>query len=238
MALNATELITEIKAHHANRSDLTDELVVRALNLSQDRIARSYDFEELQRVKTGSFVITADETVDKFLAYTDIGGGIEPRKIYSFRVTATDGTHQKLERYTARQFDELIPRPEWYARGRPLFYITWSDKFELWRIPDSADPWELRFTIWPTQFSVADLTEFSDMKRKDDMLIHLTVSYLYNKFSEYEKAGRFFSYFRAEWEEAVEEDSSRPDLVIKGDSMNVRFPPNDYWKDPFIRSIR
>ena len=238
MALNLSELIGEVQAHHANRSDLTDEIIIRALNLSQDRIARSYDFEEFQRVESGTFVITSNITTDKFLNYSDVGGGIEPRKLYSFRVIPADGTHVKLERKLAREFDEEVPRPEYYARGRPDWYTTWNDKFEFWRVPDTNDPWEIRLTVWPTEFAVSNLTAFSDLKRKDDMLTHLTTSYIYNKLSEYERAGRFFNYFKGEWEEAVAEDEKRPDLVIRGDSMKRSFPSVDYWLDPFIRSVR
>ena len=230
--LTGQELVDEVTAHLGGRDDLTSAEIVTALNLTQQRMARAHDFEELRYVDTGTFTITASATTDKFLAFSSLTK-TNPREIYSFRVITGDGRSRKLRGTAARELDEQVPEPEFYARGIPNSYVIWAESFELWRVPEEAYDWQIRMSYWPTAFSSADLTPKSDFKEKDDMLINLTVSYLYGRLGEYERAGRFWNIFRSMWTEGQLEDQMRPDKVIAssyadGPSGNAR-----PWLDPF-----
>ncbi|KKK64484.1 hypothetical protein LCGC14_2983770, partial [marine sediment metagenome] len=63
--LNLTSLISQIKLHHANRSDLTDQIVVDKLNLVQERLARIWEWEELDSGEEVTIPITATAKDDK-----------------------------------------------------------------------------------------------------------------------------------------------------------------------------
>jgi len=237
--LQLSELSTEIKEFHANRDDLTDARVVTVLNLVQERMCRAHDFEELRVLETGTLPFTSTPSADRFLAYTDLSSGNqEPKEIYSFRVIESDSRHAKLRQWSPRQFDQLVPNPEYYATGFPEAYVLWQDKFEFFRIQDQAYIYNLRMTKWPTAFSVSSLTTKSDFSRKDDMLIHLAVSWLFDGYGEYERAKRFFGMFKQQYDEAVLEDMRRPDQEIVAEVGRAdRIPAEEYWRSPFSNKV-
>ena len=233
--LTTTELVSETRAHLGGRDDLTDAELVVALNLTQMRIARSHDFEELRTVESGVFVISGTPATDKFLAFSTLGQS-NPREIYSFRVITNDGRSRKLIAKPVRKFDEDIPEPEFYATGLPIQYAMWAEKFEFWRVPDTADNYDIRMSFWPTALVVSPGTAVSEFKEKDDMIINLGVSYLYGRLGEYERAGRFWNIFREMWKSARMEDQLRPDLVISsGYSRTQPAGQGKPWADPFVK---
>jgi hypothetical protein len=237
--LTTTELIDEVRTHLAGRDDVTDARIVRAINLGQEYIARTRDYEELRKIESGVLVITADPKVDKFIAFSSLTNS-NPLEIYSFRVITNDGRSRKLVYRTSRSFDRLIPEPEFHARGTPNSYTVWADKFELWRVPDIAHDFELRLTIFPTALSIGTPDGVSDFREKDDLLIFLAVSWVFGSLGEYERAGRFFSFYRVRAKEAEMKESRRPDQDIISDGGKAR--PDAIigtpWSDPFVRYIR
>ncbi len=235
--LTTQELIAEVRSHLGERSDLTDARLVQALNLAQDRIIRGYTWREFDKAESGTFVITASATTDKALAFSDIGGGLDPRTIYSFRVITGDGRSRKLVRKSPRGFDEAHPEPEFFARGRPIEYVIWNDRFEFWRVPEEAWDYQIRYQAWPTALSTSTPTVVSDISHKDDLLLTLAVSWLFNSLSEYEKAGRFFGIFERMWKDAVEAEGEKPDLEISGERGPTNLGSN-YWLDPFVKDVR
>ena len=231
--LTTAELLGEVKSHLANRDDLTDAEYITALNLMQQRLARKHDFEELRTVESGSFTISGTPAIDKFLAFSDLTNA-NPREIYSFRVITSDGRSRKLKQRSYRYFDENVPEPEFHATGIPTDYIIWAEKFEFWKVPDTADNYEIRLSKWPTALVASPGTAVSDFREKDDMLVMLGVSYIYNKLGEYERGGRFWTIFRDMWADAQREDRTMPDLDLSpGFTRPITGKP---WADPFIRS--
>lgn len=234
--LTGQTLVSEVSRHLAGRDDLTTADIITALNLSQTRLARAHDFKELEFSESGTFNITASAASDKIISFSSLTND-NPIEIYSFRVVTADGRSRKLTQLAPRKFDLEIPEPEYYARGTPHIYTMWQDRFELWRVPDEAHVWSLRGTKWPTD--LVGSTETSDLDKKDDLLIYLTVSYLYGSLGEYERAGRFFGIFRGVYDEADLEDRRKPDLMlspVRGPSMHGL--SGEPWANPFVRSTR
>jgi hypothetical protein len=236
--LTTSGLISEVSYHLAEREDVTDDRIVQALNLAQEYMARSEDFDELRVVETGTLTITGTPATDKFLAFSTFTYS-NPLEIYSFRVITSDGRSKKLSYRTARTFDRLIPEPEFYATGVPDIYTAWANKLELWRIPDDAWSYDIRLSKFATALSASTPNAASDFKEKDDLLIFLAVSWIFGQLGEYERMGAFFSMYRARMESAEMKQSRHPDLDIVSDGgraadVNVGRP----WADPFVRFVR
>ncbi len=233
-----SELREEVKLHFADRPDLTDAQVDRALNIQQERMARAYDFEDLKVVDSGTLPFTSTPADDKFFPFSTLGSGNqEPREVYSFRLDTADGRARKLTQLSARKFDKLVPEPEFHGVRTPTMYTIWADKFELYPVQDIAYPYELRMSKWPT--TLVNVNDKSDFNRKDDILIIITISWLFNRFGEYERAGRFFGIFNALWRDATNEDLGMPDREIGTlGGKETSIYGEKYWLDPFVRSVR
>ena len=80
-------LMGEVKAALGNRSD-TDGRILTALNLSQERIARLYDFAELHKTTTSTLTYTGVAADDMILPMPDTAPYI--REIFS--VVLKDGS--------------------------------------------------------------------------------------------------------------------------------------------------
>ena len=102
--LNLTALIADIQRHHANRSDLTDQIVVDKLNLVQERLARVWEWEELDSGEEVTITISATLKDDKTVTITKTY-----RDIYSVRLVTGDGQSRKLDYISKRYFDDSIP---------------------------------------------------------------------------------------------------------------------------------
>lgn len=237
MALVLQDLITEVRDHLGGRTDVTDSRIVRSLNIAQEYIARNHAYEDLYRVLSGQTLIAND----KFLEFAELPSGFrEPMEIWSFRLVPGDGRARKLIFRSTRAFDRLVPEPEFYDADIPTHYTVWNDKFELWRVPDVAYSYELRMAVWPTAFTTSQLQATSIFDRKDDMIIALSVSWIFGQLGEYERAARFFNIFRAREVTAIQEDQALPDQDIISDRGKAR--PEAVlgrpWADPFVRYVR
>lgn len=237
--LITSDLIEEVRDHLAGRTDVADARIVRALNLGQEYLARTKDYEELRVIETGALVITATPADDKIIQFSTLTNS-NPHEIYAFRVITQDGRSRKLVYRTTRTFDRLIPEPEFYARGLPSVYTVWSDRFELWRVPDVAESFEIRLTKFATALSTTEPNAVSDFREKDDLLIFLGVSWLYGQLGEYSRMASFFTMYRTRSKEAELKDARRPDLDIISD--HGRAVPDVVvgrpWTDPFVRYMR
>ncbi len=234
--LNLTALIAEVQRHHANRSDLTDQIVIDKLNLVQERLARLWEWEELDNGEEVTITITSTAKDDKTITLVNTY-----RDIYSVRIItgSTAGRSRKLEYITKRSFDSLFPEPEFDARSTPTIYTVWQDKLELYRVPDVADTLVIRGIKWPDTFSSGVGGDKSNFDRKDDILIYWTVSMIWDSLGEYERATRFFAIANSMIESAKDEQETKPDLEIKPifESGNPG-TLGSYWLDPFIKQVR
>ncbi len=234
--LNLTSLIAEIQRHHANRSDLSDQIVIDKLNLVQERLARLWEWEELDDGEDVTITITSTAKDDKIITLTKTY-----RDIYSIRLVtgANTGRSRKLHYIPKRTFDLIYPEPEFDARSEPTVYTVWQDKLELYRVPELADTLAVRGMKWAAAFSSGLGGAKSDFDRKDDILIYWTVSMIWDHLGEYERASRFFGIANNMIDKAKDEQETKPDLEIKpAFETNRGNTLGSYWADPFIRQVR
>ncbi len=234
--LTLANLREEIKAHLADRDDITDAQYNRAINLSQERMARAHDFRELSFSLSHLATFSDVPATDKFLPFSALAlGGRDVKKVLSF--IAIDGTNSnKITRKTPQQLDALIPSKESWSTSRPHIYTEWRDQFEFWRIPDQAYTYDIRLRTWALDLSVDGTA--SDFDHKDDIIINLTVSGLFHRVGEYERGGRFFGIFKDMWDDAVKEELNEPDRVIRPPQNEPsRRASGEYWLDPFVRGV-
>lgn len=230
--LTYTEITTEITAALGNRTQFDADRLLNIINLTQMRMARKKRWKELQTTEDSTFTITASAETDKKISVpTNV------RDILTFRTVTDDGQSRKLQRRTVRQLDRLIPEPEWFSRGTPEIYVEFEGSLELWRVPDAADRYLIRFTTWPTVFTGTGApTQTSDFTNKDDMIIALSVSWAFTSIGRMEDAARWWAMYKDMLTIAETEDRDNPDEIIVADrdDAGVR---TDYWRDPFFRGI-
>ena len=234
--LTLSDLREEVKSHLADRDDITDVQYNRAINLAQERMARSHDFRELSFSLSHTAAFADDPAVDKFLPFSALTlGGRDIKKILSF--VAVDGTNSnKIERKTPSELDRLVPVKEVWSTFRPSIYTEWREQFEFWKIPDKSYVYDIRLMTWALDLSVDGTA--SDFDHKDDVIINLTVSGLFNRVGEYERAGRFFGIFNALWKDAITSEMREPDRVIKPPQNEPSGrSSSQYWLDPFVRGV-
>ena len=234
--LTLANLREEVKAHMGERDDITDALFDRAINLAQERMVRRHHFRELNFSLSHTATFVDVPATDKFLPFSALAlGGRDIRAVISF--IAIDGTNSnKIIRKTPSELDRMVASKEDYSTFRPRFYAEWRDQFEFWRIPDKSYVYDIRLRTWALDLSADG--DKSDLDHKDDAIINLTVSGLFNRVGEYERAGRFFGIFSDMWEDAISSEQREPDRVIKP-PQNERFgrASPDYWLDPFMRGV-
>lgn len=230
--LTLTELKDEVRAALGNRTDLNSRLT-RFLNLAQQRLARIYDFEELQGIQEDTFTYNGTNSDKTF----DLPTGF--RDIYAIKVI--DGLQSlKLEQIPQRRWNKVIPAPQALARDRPRMYSIWGLQAQLWPLPNAAYDREIWYTRWPTALSDSTLTATSDYKEKDEVLIELALVYAYNSLGKVEEAQAHWSRARGLLLEAVNTDSDKPDIDFRpgpGTEAVQAAMPGEYWNDPFIRQV-
>lgn len=234
--LNLTSLISGIQRNHANRDDLTDQIIVDKLNLVQERIARLWDWEELDQDEEVTIPITSVAKDDKTITLVNTY-----KEIYAVRLVTgtTVGRSRKLTYIGKRSFDEMFPEPEFDARSEPQFYTVWKEKLELYRVPEIADTLVVRGAKWPADFSSGTGGAKSDFDRKDDILMYWTSSMIWDMLGEYERAKRFFGIAADMIDKAMDEQETKPDLEIKPTfEANRDVMLGKYWADPFIKWVR
>ena len=220
----------------ADRSDITDALYNRAINLAQERMVRRHHFRELNFSLSHTATFADVPATDKFLPFSALSiGGRDVRAVISF--IAVDGTNSnKIERLTPSELDRRVAHKESYSLSRPSFYTEWRDQFEFWKIPNKSYVYDIRLRTWALGLSADG--DKSDLDHKDDAIINLTVSGLFNRVGEYERGGRFFGIFSDMWDDAISSEQREPDRVIKPpqNEPSGRASP-DYWLDPFVRGV-
>lgn len=226
--LTLTELKAEIVANLGNRTDLNDRLT-RFLNLAQQRLATIKDFQEMQQTTSSAFTITSNASTDKIISFTSL------REIHSFRVI--DGSQSgKLKQVSTRQWDKVIPEPEYYARGVPTHYTIWQRSAELWKVPDQAYDYVVRWTKWPTAFSDSSLSATSDYLAKDLLLISLATAYAFDSLNKTTEADRKYRQVGQLFMEAIHTDAVEPDLEFapSKEIFGANVGTAEYWRNPFL----
>ena len=236
--LTLADLKTEISTAFASRADINSRLD-NVIDLSQLRLARLHDFDELRQKSSVNTVVTADAEADKTISFPTLTNA-RIRKIYSMRLLDTAGTVQarKLRKVLTKRWDREIPEPEYYARGTPTHYTVYSNnEFELWKVPDIAYKINIRVSRWPQKVSVTGEGNPIDLENVDDLIINLSISYIYHSLGRSDKGKEFFGIYRGLAKEALIEDSTDYDEAMAGIAPGDGFGSTRGYDDPFVRSI-
>lgn len=232
--LTLDEIKTEIRSGMGNRTD-TDSRLNGVINLSQTRIARLRDFDELRALAQINTPFTGT-IADKFLTLASLN---RYRKIYSIRLYASGNQSRKLIRVLPKRWDKIIPEPEFYARGKPLHYVIWSkDNLEMHPLPDAVYVLHVRYSRWPNLVTGATGgATFLDLEDLDDLIVHLSLSYLFLSLNNLSQSDKHYGIYRtlvAEHLNMEEEDFDT--FQTSPDQMSLRGPGRGY-DDPFVNSI-
>lgn len=225
--LTLTELQDEVRAGMGGRVDLNARLT-RFLNLAQQRLARLHDFDEMETASVVSLPNTGAATDGDIVLPT-------LRELHSIRIE-DESRSRKLVQRSPRWFDRMLPMPNYHSRDIPAIYMIWKDVVSVWPLPEKAYPTvRLRWTKWPTDLSAGGTP--SEFNQKDELLIELAISYAYRSLGNPEEAAKHEAIASRLFAEAVTTDRDKPDLEMRGDPSEGSQAPQDYWRDPFVRSI-
>jgi hypothetical protein len=223
-------LVGEVQAGLLNRSDLTNDRCVSALNFAQTRISRSHDFREMKGFYQTATLFTPSAFNDKFLPLAH-----NIKHIHTMVLNPGDTTARKLVEKPWRTFDRIWPAPEVLARSKPYFYSRWDKTCILYPVPDSVYQVFCRVTTFPRPFNLEQNPQaVSDYDWKDDILIALACAYLWKSFGRMDKANDYLRESQEHFVTAVKQDTDDPDLEINIDLTDQGFVGR-YWADPFVR---
>jgi hypothetical protein len=235
--LTLTQIKTEIKAHLGNRDDL-DSRLESVIDLSQLRVARLRDFDELRVRDSVTCVVTSDAEADKIISFPTLTNA-RIRKVYSMRLLDSTNAQmaRRLKKVLTSHWDTVIPEPEYYSRRTPTHYTTWeNNQFELWPVPDEAYTIAIRCSRWPKAASVTGDGANLDLQNMDDLIINLSVSYLHHSLNRNDKAREFYGIYRGLAKEALDVEDDDFDLVMSAIS-NDNLGSTRGYDDPFVRMI-
>ena len=230
--LQFSDLKDEVLQGLGNRTGIDSSRLARVINLAQMRIARVKVWDDLETVVEGTFSITSSAKNDKFLTLpTNV------RTIYSVRVIIGANQSRKLQYVPPRKFDEKIPEPEYYSRGKPTIYTLYSGKLELWKVPDSTYSYSIRMATWPSTLS-SD-SDVSDLDQKDDMIIALSLSWMFQSIGRTEDASRWWRIYANMLNSATGEETEKldMDLLPSFESMPGNAGVGDYYVNPFVKGV-
>lgn len=252
--LNFQQLNEEIRDYHANRSDLTDDMIYRTIDLAQYRIARSHDWSCLKQTVLGTLSVSSPDTqanrrIDRILE-------VVPSETYQLKAfygiklkDASSGRTVHLDGLVHTVFDERYPDPDQFSRAMPTAYTYFdtrtssgdsplSNTLEFNVAPDLAYVYQARLQVFPRKVSDNTLSygDNSDLDSHDDAIVNLAVSIIYQKFGRTDKAKEFFGIYSSMLDELINQDKRR---INTGISLETnQGVPSNYWADPFVRSAR
>lgn len=233
----AGTLMGEVKAALGNRSD-TDGRILTALNLSQERIARLYDFTELHKTVSNTLTYTGVAADDMYLDMPDSSPYI--REIFSVVLKDSSRSH-KLVQVPTRTWDRILGDPSALAgNDRPYFYTVWdyqSAQAEIYPLPTQSFSVQWRLSQWPTPLSSPSGT--SDFRFKDEIIIEGAVVYLMFSLGMEEDAKKHVAKMALFLQESIKADPRQPDIDVQphtsgASSGNLQ---GAYWLNPFVHDI-
>ena len=233
----AGTLMGEVKAGLGNRSD-TDGRILTALNLSQERIARLYDFTELHKTVSNTLTYTGVAATDMYLPMPDSSPYI--REIFS--VVLKDGSRShKLTQIPTRTWDRVLgDASALTGNDRPYFYTVWdyqSAQAEIYPLPTQTFTVQWRLSQWPTP--LASSSDTSDFRFKDELVIEGAIIYLMYSLGMEEDAKKHVVKMAGFLQESIKADPRQPDIDVQPSPHSAMGGDlhGAYWLNPFVRSI-
>lgn len=211
--LTRDQLVTEIcdvvgkstSALSVSGATLQTRVQTNYLNWGQRRIAKSFDFYELQGKQLTAATVAGVKTYPLETGTNNLGL-TQIRDIRS--IVLVDGTNtersRKLQFINYRRFDEDVPRPENYPYDIPSVYTREGGNIELFRIPDAVYTMIIRYCKWPTIFSTG--SQVSDYDNKDELIVTAGVLETYLALEEYNDAAVWMQRFLGQLRDSIMDD--------------------------------
>lgn len=175
LAVSGTVLQTRVQSYY--------------LNWAQQRIARFYNFHELESIQENAALAVGVKRYP-FSTGTNNLGLTNVKDIGSI-ILLDAYNSRRLIRMGRVQFEKHFTRPENFAAGRSRIYIRVADSIEVFCIPDQAYSLRIISHLWPTLFSSSSQT--SDFENKDQLIVVATVMETYLALEEYADASIWLS---------------------------------------------
>ena len=200
------------------------------VNWGQLRIARTYDYYELNSLTTIP-VTVANVKIYPFNTGAYNLGLVRCKDINSIRLIDNENS-RKLVRWDYRNFDTHYPRPENFTGGRPKIYTRWGNAIELFRIPDAEYSLVIRYSMFPTPLTSDGQT--SDFTNKDQLIVTAGVLETYLALEEYQDAEVWLERFKGHIEDAKKAESDidwEPEAEPGG--SRPEYYSGEPWIDPY-----
>ena len=150
-------------------------------------------------------------------------------------ISIIDGTDyyevDPIDRRTWKQdfFNHIVST----STSRPTQYCVFSNTIEIYPAPDQQYAAKVRRSKWPVDLTTDESK--SELDQKDDLLIALTICWTLYHLNNTERANAYWAVFRSMVKEAIDSQTSKPDLYQKLEGLSpIR---SQYWKDPFVRTL-
>lgn len=201
------------------------------LNWGQQRIARAYNFEELNAIQESAALVASTLRYPMKTGTNNLGL-TRPKDIASVRLIDSENS-RCLDRWSYRKFDKKFPNPSIFTTGRPSIYVRYGNNLEFFRIPDSAYSLYIRYPQWAQDLSSDGQT--SDFEDKDQLIITAGILEGYLHFEEYEDAKIWASQYAYQLQEAIKISGDMdwkpsPENFSNGRGGYISGEP---WIDPF-----
>lgn len=180
MALTRAQLRSAVSRGLGNRTDFADSDLNSYLDLSQRRIARDTDWEGIVQRSSVAVAYTAVAETDRLLDLPTLISTSNLRAVESITLRGSGLLREPpLERWTRRQMNRLAPRETSPQVGVPRAFTVYQiGQTILWPAPDQAYTAEVWWWPWPASLSSDAST--SELDRKDDLIIHATLSFAFS----------------------------------------------------------
>ena len=240
MALTRAQMVVEIcdvvgkSAAAASVSGaLLADRAVNYLNWGQRRIARHYDFYELNALSLIATTVTSIKTYPLSDGTNNLGLA-RIKDIGSIRLI--DGASSlKLDRWQYRKFDHHFPYPENYSTARPYIYTRWANNLEFFRIPNAVYTLHIRYSLWPQELT-SD-AQVSDYTNKDELLVTAGVLEAYLALQEYADVKVWWEKFIGLLKDGVEAEGDVDwEPEAEPHNMNAGYHSGEPWLDPYGES--
>jgi len=235
--LTREQLRDELNKNLGGRVSATDTAgetrLNQALDMAQDRIARTHDFIEMYQNDTVTVTPVGTPSTDR--QYTGLPATL--KDIYSLMFAdASDITAENrfLIHVPQRQWRQLLGDGRDLSTGDVTHYSRWNTLIEWFRIP--TDPFQLvrRYSVWPTALTTD--AQKSDFSHKDDLIISAATEYMFHSLGMRSDAQQWFVIFRDRMERAKREDMYQPDMSSQPRGASEQgMGTRAYWNDPFMR---
>lgn len=208
---------------------LLGDRCVDFLNWGQQRIARSYNFPELN-VNLETPVTVTDVKRYPMVTGTNNLGMTRPKDIASIRLIDSQNS-RALTRKNQRWFDSHFPSPTNYTSGFPSIYVRYGNNIEFFRIPNAAYSLYIRYPQWASDLSTTNQT--SDFEYKDQLLIASGILEGYLHFEEYTDVQTWSQRFLGLLSDAIKTEGEMDWEPVATPFGRGGYISGEYWIDPY-----